>query len=101
GIRDRNVTGVQTCALPIFCFTWNSTRLWSLLEYLIAFEMILSSTWLILSMPISENIGVSGMFLINSTSSLCVISKRSIILFRNKIGRASCRGRRWVSEVGV
>src|SRR5699024_12654349 len=21
GIRDRNVTGVQTCALPIYCFT--------------------------------------------------------------------------------
>src|SRR5207249_6895726 len=24
GIRDRNVTGVQTCALPIFLFRWKS-----------------------------------------------------------------------------
>src|SRR6266540_4624565 len=28
GIRDRDVTGVQTCALPIFCgrCTWTRTR---------------------------------------------------------------------------
>src|SRR5207249_8410732 len=32
GIRDRNVTGVQTCALPISCLLdADSTRRWSLI----------------------------------------------------------------------
>src|SRR5699024_12231963 len=31
GIRDRNVTGVQTCALPIYEFNWQKNH-WKSLE---------------------------------------------------------------------
>src|SRR5690348_17967712 len=77
GIRDGRVTGVQTCALPI----------------LIATDME----------PYRDFVidGVTG-FLVKKEKEwrdrLKLLAGDSE--FREKIGRASCRGRRWRSGVG-
>src|SRR5699024_11934907 len=97
GIRDRNVTGVQTCALPIY--SGNSSgfivaNLYNDPSHSIT-NKLLSLTVIVIS--------VSGSFLIISLNIIafttvfpCSATSHSI-----KIGRASCRERVSVSVLCV
>src|SRR5699024_11986980 len=76
GIRDRNVTGVQTCALPIYtscirCSIESSARL--ILVYVGSFHFFRSNT-------LSRAANISYMDMLALTTG-------------DKIGRASCRER--------
>src|SRR5699024_11935319 len=81
GIRDRNVTGVQTCALPIFRIPLISNQpqysmLWRVIE-----ERVV---------PTSEKLGV-GQIVWSPIA-------QGVLTGKYKIGRASCREREEVSK---
>src|SRR5207249_12209777 len=83
GIRDRNVTGVQTCALPIFWLpTWSSVRSSG------------TSRWLTCSEPTGCRTRS-----VSAGSSWRRETRRPALLggtaFQLEIGRASCRERVW------
>src|SRR5690606_41076129 len=91
GIRDFHVTGVQTCALPIYLLNqWESlvahTRLGrteidnNLVENAIRPSAIGKKNWLFIGHPEAGD--------------------RSAILYSIKIGRASCRERVEIAVVG-
>src|SRR5699024_11533883 len=71
GIRDRNVTGVQTCALPIF--THRYVLLCTPLRYLYGYH----------------------------TPIVITFSRILLTFVGKKIGRASCRERVWISVGAV
>src|SRR5207248_5293508 len=91
GIRDRTVTGVQTCALPILTVTLPARR--------VAFGLDSASAWF------SKCRGRPA-----ATSWLCGVTSPLTVQFRPgvleararhlKIGRASCRERVGMSVVG-
>src|SRR5699024_11367186 len=97
GIRDRNVTGVQTCALPIFfCEVFDK-----LLEF------IQSTTPI--TIPINES---EFPFWANKPNGVCfklpwevrILVADFILqlpLGSNEIGRASCRERVWIAGLDV
>src|SRR5438309_11886219 len=74
GIRDGTVTGVQTCALPIFA--WNASVNGGVLVYITAFPSYQRSGW-------------------------HVYGGTSAASPQLEIGRASCRERVQMSVVGV
>src|SRR5437867_13181086 len=76
GIRDRTVTGVQTCALPIFRFESG-------------FEV-----WAYQFGPQKRRLGKTEFVVLFGPSGLVT---RTLL---RQIGRASCRERGWVSGVG-
>src|SRR5437773_12459871 len=74
GIRDRDVTGVQTCALPI-CLP----------------SLELMATYYISGVPITERDG----------RLVGILTNRDLRFEVDKIGRASCRERVEISVVAV
>src|SRR5699024_12076913 len=90
GIRDRNVTGVQTCALPISCY---------------AFALLFGFVWTFLRRVPNRFIAwivTWTMEFIRSTPPLVQLYFLfySLPLIPYKIGRASCRERVYISSVG-
>src|SRR5699024_11426265 len=80
GIRDRNATGVQTCALPIF----------EVLEDRVAFPWFSE-------MPDTDAVQAYTHFI----SAFCQMSKNAKRVTVTEIGRASCRERVWIEGVVV
>src|SRR5699024_11707655 len=84
GIRDRNVTGVQTCALPIYIFILHKeTRLYLLypkftLWYLMALFVWKLATPLVMKIPFHLIFAVAAGLWVGSSGL-------------DEIGRASCR----------
>src|SRR5690606_39701149 len=95
GIRDFHVTGVQTCALPIFVY--QNDILVAEKNYVYGNEGMVE--------PFALNSNIEYTFIAvskNSASTLPVISdKNNLTTAQIKIGRASCREREYTSEVGV
>src|SRR5690606_41194348 len=93
GIRAFHVTGVQTCALPIFRLGW--TKLHATSRDLIGDVATLRSE---LAGEGIERVVLAGM----GGSSLApeVISRTEGVSL-TKIGRAACRGGGWVLTVAV
>src|SRR5207249_9522813 len=90
GIRDRNVTGVQTCALPIYSVVFTPNELASLIggriDWNVRNESYILRTFQSIPPPMSDAIS----FGVNTTESGPELVQ---------IGRASCRERGEVSEV--
>src|SRR5699024_11607193 len=81
GIRDRNVTGVQTCALPILA---------------LALGIGTMMCWRSVAMTIGEKIGKRGMtyaqgMAAQMTAAVSIGLASYIGMPVSKIGRASCR----------
>src|SRR5699024_11348849 len=93
GIRDRNVTGVQTCALPIYKKTHTGARYsQSFVQTIIIMGVTVSVVMIVIGNNVAVAFGLVGAF--------------SIIRFRSamsdpkdKIGRASCRERAQITEL--
>src|SRR5699024_11745404 len=92
GIRDRNVTGVQTCALPIY-----------------SLKRIFRYTSAIVSACAFLYISMEGIFLRMNEPSFILLLAYILIalnfavltnLTKREIGRASCREARYTWEVG-
>src|SRR5699024_11945127 len=97
GIRDRNVTGAQTCALPIYgtdigeqTLADTNTTFFALLA-----EIPLAGVTSILAILLVIMFFVSGAD--SNTFVLSVLSSRGSM----KIGRAACRGQEIVLVVRV
>src|SRR5438067_4046703 len=82
GIRDRNVTGVQTCALPIYL--WGATLALLSVASLAWSPLLVAVPMLVATLAVSLALAAAGA---GGTSSVV------------EIGRASCREKVWVSEV--
>src|SRR5699024_11765027 len=81
GIRDRNVTGVQTCALPI----WRVS-----VSCMVAFHASRATGF------VSDGPSTSGRWVRGSTHSVVAVTATCAM----KIGRASCRERGGVCAGG-
>src|SRR5699024_11815470 len=81
GIRDRNVTGVQTCALPIFSVNFSIKAI-----------SFLSSAR-VQNGPFCSGHAFAGNYSLVPITALPTVFH--IMQFRSKIGRASCRERVW------
>src|SRR5437868_11128297 len=79
GIRDRNVTGVQTCALPIYFVHFGRSRLFASLTQV---NGIGRSAWSFSAMPMPTGVGM--------VRCRAEHARRES---RAQIGRASCRER--------
>src|SRR5437868_12308067 len=82
GIRDRNVTGVQTCALPISRY---EGEIYSLIVFMVlGLAMMAAAADLILLFLAIEFVSLISYVLAGALKG-------------DQIGRASCRERVWVS----
>src|SRR5690606_39830914 len=93
-IRDFHVTGVQTCALPIFCFSFKKTSM-NLEDIFLPAEKISAEPWQLGSI-ISSEIKENSIVLIFCSDYRGISDGEAEMAdFRNirKIGRASCRER--------
>src|SRR5699024_11796365 len=88
GIRDRNVTGVQTCALPIFD-TWKEQFENSETEQAVLEDLQRVQSYGIQGAPA---LVIDQKYLIRGAQPQGVIEK-TIEEIAEKIGRASCRER--------
>src|SRR5699024_12223153 len=97
GIRDRNVTGVQTCALPIY-FIVSSVDMSS--TYSTPNSSNLSVTWI--KYGSFDFIKISLSFFINASAKVSFQINAFFKLSENlsEIGRASCRERMLLTDVG-
>src|SRR5207249_6265463 len=98
GIRDRNVTGVQTCALPI-CGASRAvqiapTEVEALQRKLDAVEHRLAHDTLVLEPPAAV-----GRFTAMALG-IVVVFVEGLLSLGLKIGRASCRERGWSWAAG-
>src|SRR5690606_40933773 len=92
GIRDFHVTGVQTCALPIF----SPFTIFSGLAVCVGYAL-LGATWLIMKTD-GQLQGRAYRIAIN-TAVLLIIAIAGVSMFlvsHFEIGRASCRERVWI-----
>src|SRR5699024_11792512 len=81
GIRDRNVTGVQTCALPIFFKKRASSALPSCINDLIAIPIITGATY----GSIAGSLSVSSFRVVCDSSSFTFFSDADAELLKGKI----------------
>src|SRR5438034_7513088 len=89
GIRDHCVTGVQTCALPIFIRgRFHAT---------VAFWDCLQTSSRTIPMAAPAAISHVGLSLVASSTA----SEPIAVAIASKIGRASCRERVWLEEGAV
>src|SRR5437868_8842095 len=91
GIRDRNVTGVQTCALPISFGIDSVIELFSAAVLLWRLRIEASGT------ATSEHVN----FVERRAARLIGYSLYALIAYVIQIGRASCRDRVLISVVAV
>src|SRR5207244_10188683 len=94
GIRDDLVTGVQTCALPIYNFSWGHTREQISGMLLVVRETAAASR----KSPCVVSASHSGMRF--ASGHPCMQSgfghwMQRLAWARTEIGRASCRERGW------
>src|SRR5699024_11915499 len=82
GIRDRNVTGVQTCALPILGKSRYAV-------FFSIFRKVIIVIPLILILPTVFHLGTDGILMAEPVSNFI----GGAACFGTKIGRASCRER--------
>src|SRR5690606_40695025 len=99
GIRDFHVTGVQTCALPIFTGFLKLTkfRLGSLVVFsaVITYITVASSVSWIQVLALS----LGGLLVTSAANGFNQIIEKDLDKLMDKIGRASCRERVW--DLGV
>src|SRR5699024_11733379 len=81
GIRDRNVTGVQTCALPI----WRAYTRW--------LGLVVTS--------VAQALYVNGYRRSDASEEMDSWDFWQANRMDSQIGRASCRGRGWTSVLAV
>src|SRR5690606_40431500 len=97
GIRGFHVTGVQTCALPIFALA----------------TMVAARAWGAFFVQAAAAAGVLG-YLMKEPKQTLVVTMELLgwpllyaLMFRRRltlpaqVGRASCRERVWISDAGV
>src|SRR5699024_12140743 len=89
GIRDRNVTGVQTCALPI-CHLFSVSLVSIPYGGKFCFRVFFSIFCISMCMHVSK----TNESYFHNDSLLC-------IAIGSQIGRASCRERVWILVVAV
>src|SRR5207248_5788758 len=99
GIRDRTVTGVQTCALPIYCMPDENVRFLPRREIL-TFEEIERFARVAASLGVNKLRLTGGEPLVRSELPRLVERLAAIEGIYDKIGRASCR-ERGVGGAGV
>src|SRR5699024_11707081 len=92
GIRDRNVTGVQTCALPILFFPLLS--LWA--DCLLVCLVLAAVRRAGVQFQLFHGAILVGVYLVLAICGSLQVAGRDFIY---KIGRASCRGRVEMREV--
>src|SRR5699024_11916057 len=95
GIRDRNVTGVQTCALPILGYQlWGETaHEWAGTGMLVLFiaHHLLNLAWY-------RNLFRGKYTVIRVLVSMVNLALLAVMICLMEIGRASCRERVYVEE---
>src|SRR5699024_11365250 len=87
GIRDRNVTGVQTCALPI------SIALYVALSFRRQFQLIRQLLLLIASIITGSLLALFGQVYQTGADTWQLFFAWAILITPWEIGRASCRER--------
>src|SRR5207249_6094574 len=97
GIRDRNVTGVQTCALPIFIYSALAQELGLIGA---AGLLLLYMVFVLRGFRISLFAG-DGFSKLLAAGLTFGFALQTFIIVGGKIGRASCRERGQVVELGV
>src|SRR5699024_11781640 len=83
GIRDRNVTGVQTCALPI-------STIPPVLGWAVVLAVVTTLTKIITGVVAARKSGVARMGQLRAGTVLVARGEFSIVI-AGKLGRASCR----------
>src|SRR5437868_11814471 len=91
GIRDRNVTGVQTCALPILVST--GPRLLIADEPTSALDVAVSMQVLAVLDAMIARHGTGLMFISHDLPLVMSFCDRVAVMYAGQIGRASCRER--------
>src|SRR5699024_11967452 len=93
GIRARNVTGVQTCALPIWN-NYDSSLIQTPGSFFITGTLEGTSTTVSVTITMLDTVAA----LLNYSAAVQVDGAVTLPSSRPEIGRASCRERVYVSE---
>src|SRR5207248_3735858 len=101
GIRDRTVTGVQTCALPIFDVT-DSAAVRAAFSGLSRLDILVNNAGVNRPQPFLEvdEATLDRLIALNIKAAF-VVAQQAARLMADQIGRASCRERveNWDADV--